>query len=576
MARHVVNDSFGTVSTGIDDRTGGPRWGLRVLAVVGLLVVAVGVAGVFVVGPRTAFAMLPFTGPSTCTPVNVDVSAAPAAAPVVRSAVVSIQGRSLGGGQCLQVSVTGQDPAQTVAGSAVLPADRAPDVWIPDSSLWIQQIPKWRLQRVGGLASTPVVLATSRQATESLGWASTPPTWAQALAGRRPLALPDLDQRADSLAAVIALWQSMGKDAGADRAVAAALIAAGRSPVPPGEDAVAVAQSGTVTAPLIATTEQSVFVANGGNPDPNLVAVYPREGSPVLDFPIATSQNVARTSEQHRALDLLLAHLTSPAAHQIAIRNGFRIDLATGPKAGGVRAEAVQAMAPPSAAEISGLRGRLQALAQPSRMLAVIDVSTSMAASGPGGVSRIQLCAKAAISGAELLPNESSVGLWIFARRLDGRRDWRELAPVTVLGSSAGGGHTHRDELKDTTESVVNQLTPGGTGLYDTALAAVRSQRDSYDPRAVNSVVIFTDGANDKNGGVSLGRLVSTLKEEADPNRPVLLFAMGIGPNADMSALDAMTEATGGKAWAVDTPADLEKALLEGLNRRPQEPVAGG
>jgi hypothetical protein len=576
MARHVVNDDLGTVSPGIDGRTPGPRWGLRVLAVVGLLVFAVAVAGVFVVGPRTAYAMLPFTAPATCTPVTMDVAAAPAAAPVVRSAAVSIQGRSIGDGQCLQVSVTGQDPAQTVAGSAVLPPDRAPDIWIPDSSLWIPQIPKWRLQRVGSLATTPVVLATSRLATKELGWTSRPPSWAQALAGRRPVALPDVDQRADSLAALFALWQSMGKGAAAERAVAAALIASGRSPVPPGEDAVAVAQSGTVTAPVIATTEQAVAVANGGNADPNLVAVYPQEGSPVLDFPIVTSQTVAKTPEQHRALDLLLAHLTSPATHRLAVSNGFRIDLATGPKAAGVRAGAVRAMAPPTAAEMTGLRGRLKALAQPSRMLAVIDVSTSMSAEGPGGASRIQLCAAAAQNGADLLPNGSSVGLWIFARRLAGERDWRELTPVAVLGGSAGGGRTHREELKQATRRVVNELTPGGTGLYDTALAAVREMRDSYDPRAVNSVVIFTDGANDKSGGRSLDGLVATLKSEADPNRPVLLFAMGIGPNADMTALDAMTKATGGKAWSVDTPSDLEKALLEGLSRRPQEAVSGG
>jgi hypothetical protein len=232
-------------------------------------------------------------------------------------------------------------------------------------------------------------------------------------------------------------------------------------------------------------------------------------------------------------------------------------------------------MVPPTAADVAGLRGRLKALAQPSRLLAVIDVSTSMSAEGPGGASRIQLCVAAARSGAALLPNGSSVGLWIFARRLDGQQDWRELTPVAVLGSSADR-NSHRAELKVATDSVVDRLSPGGTGLYDTALAAVRDVRASYDPRAVNSVVIFTDGANDKDGGLSLPRLVATLKSEADPNRPVLLFAMGIGPNADMSALDEMTAATGGKAWAVNTPADLEKALLEGVNRRPQEQVSSG
>ena len=132
MGRHVAIDDLAAVGA-----TRRPRWGLRMLAVVGLLVLAVALAGILVVGPRRAYALLPLTTTTSCTPVDVDVSAAPAAVPVVRQAVAAIQGQDVGAGQCVRVVVSAQDPAGTVAGSAVLPPDRAPDVWIPDSSLWI-------------------------------------------------------------------------------------------------------------------------------------------------------------------------------------------------------------------------------------------------------------------------------------------------------------------------------------------------------------------------------------------------------------------------------------------------------
>ena len=48
------------------------------------------------------------------------------------------------------------------------------------------------------------------------------------------------------------------------------------------------------------------------------------------------------------------------------------------------------------------------------------------------------------------------------------------------------------------------RLTGGGTGLYDTALAAYRTALRNYDPHYSNAVVLMTDGRNEDPGSISL------------------------------------------------------------------------
>ena len=565
MGRHVAIDDLAAVGATRRPRLG---WGLWTVALVVAVVLVAAVIGVFVVGPRKAYALLPFTASPPCRPLAVEVSAAPAAAPVVQAITAPVNGTDLGQGQCLSVQVSEQDPAGTVAGSAVLPVDRAPDVWIPDSSLWVPRVTAWRLQRVSTLASSPVVLATSRQAVVALGWAGTAPTWAQAMAGRRPVALSDINQDVDSLAALLALWQSAGKDADAERVVTRAVFAASQGQLPSETTALALAQSGSAGAPLLPTSEQAIFIANNGSRDPSLVAVYPRDGSPQLDFPILRTQANTRSSAEQHGVDVVLARLTSPDARAVLVANGFRVSAGTGPNGAGVRTSSVRALALPTTAEITGLLNRAQLVSQPSRILTVIDVSTSMAAPVPGGLNRAQLAASAAVRFVDVLPDTAASGLWIFAQRLQGAQDWRVVSPVRPLGATEAGGRTHRDTLVAAAGRVPNQLSAGGTALYNTALAAVRSMQASFDPNAINAVVIFTDGANENSTGMTLAQVVSTLKAETDPRRPVLLLGIGIGPDADVASLRAMSLATTGRAVGVQTEADIQRVLLEGLTRR--------
>ena len=62
------------------------------------------------------------------------------------------------------------------------------------------------------------------------------------------------------------------------------------------------------------------------------------------------------------------------------------------------------------------------------------------------------------------------------------------------------------------------QLTTGGTGLYDTTLAAYRQPLRDYNPDYYNSVILLTDGADDDPGSVSLTELLKELRSLKDPS----------------------------------------------------------
>ena len=100
---------------------------------------------------------------------------------------------------------------------------------MPDSSLWTARVTDTPVEPDGAFASSPVVLATSRSVVDELGWAETPPTWAEALTSDRPLAVPDLAASAEGLSALAAVRSSLGGGEDADNAVVQAVLGAERA-----------------------------------------------------------------------------------------------------------------------------------------------------------------------------------------------------------------------------------------------------------------------------------------------------------------------------------------------------------
>jgi Ca-activated chloride channel family protein len=195
-----------------------------------------------------------------------------------------------------------------------------------------------------------------------------------------------------------------------------------------------------------------------------------------------------------------------------------------------------------------------------------MDVSQSMEAPAGDG-TRATLMRDAALSALELLPGNAAGGIWAFAYQLQGEQDWVELAPVREMDADVDGG-TQREFLAEQFESLPDRLSPGGTGLFDTALAAVRAAREQYDPDAVSSVVLITDGTNEDSTGIPLDELLQTLRDEADPQRPVKVIGVALGPDADIAALEQIASATGGAAYSAVDPTDLQDVLFDALRQR--------
>jgi ABC-type Fe3+ transport system substrate-binding protein len=472
--------------------------------------------------------------------------------------------RELPDGSCVRAEVTAQRPVQTVGDLAALDETARAQVWVPDSSSWTGRVADVPLDPSGSLAVSPVVLGTSAAAVDELGWADEPPSWSEALTSGRPLAVPDLATSAEGLAALAAVRASLGGGEEADTALVRAALAASRDPAVDGEDALARLAADDADAPLVPVREQAVAAANRDAGSPALAAVYPSEGSPVLDYP------VVRVGEpDDAAVDAVVEVLTSEAAGAAAQQAGFRAaDGSAFEGAGdatGTREEAPEQLdLDPAATE--ELTDRLTSLASPTRLLAVLDVSTSMEAQVGDG-TRATLARDAAKSALGLFPPDTAIGLWFFAKELDGDRDWDAVVPTRTLDTFVDGT-SQAELLVEQLDALPSRLSPGGTGLYDTTLAAVRAAREDYDADAVNSVLLLTDGQEDDDEGLALGELLAALRAEEDPQRPVRVIGVALGPDADLEAVERIAEATGGSAYSAVEEGDLQNVLFDALRRR--------
>jgi hypothetical protein len=159
-----------------------------------------------------------------------------------------------------------------------------------------------------------------------------------------------------------------------------------------------------------------------------------------------------------------------------------------------------------------------------------------------------------------LFEDDWAVGIWVFSTKLVGSRDWQEIVPISPLSS-------RRTELL----AAIDKIEPkadGATGLYDTLYAAYRSVQDTWEGGRVNSVLLFTDGKNEDDEGLTQAKLVAALKKAVDPKRPVRTIIVGIGTEVDPNELKVITDATGGGVFTTEDPAKIGEIFLQAIASR--------
>ena len=520
---------------------------------------------------------------------RLSVAAAPELVPALKVAASGLA--------CVNAEVSAVEPAEmaaalaarqgaTLAGVGQPTGDiPVPDVWIPDSSTWLARLslalPDLNAAEAVSIARSPVVVAMPEPVAGSVGWPSAKLTWAallQQMTANTKLKVGTVEPTRDAaaLSGLLAFGAAAQASPGGATAATAALraLATGRSVVkedllarfPRSDDPAAIA-SGLSAAAL---SEQTVIAYNAAKPPVKLAALYVEPAPVALDYPFAVlpGGNLAKSDA---AGTLRKALQQKPFLDKVAA-DGLRApDGTIGPGFGApTGAPAPAATAPPSAGQRSAVATAVEqalstwiAVTLPARMLAIIDVSGSMLQKVPtaGNATRAQVTLEAARRGLGLFDDSWAVGLWTFSTNLNGNIDYAPQVPIGPLSSQ-------RTQLLAKIGGI-QPVPKGDTGLYDTILAGYQEVKKDWDPGRVNSVVMMTDGDNDDpSGGVSHEQLLAQLKQLADPQKPIQVIIIGIGPTVNAAPLEQITKTTGGGVFIAEDPAKIGEIFLKAISLR--------
>lgn len=523
------------------------------------------------------------------------------------------------GGRCARVVVsTKSSGAATTAlarGWDVRVDGPRPDVWSPASSSWPALLRQATTSRdapdlvAGGplptLARTPLVIAMPQPMAQALGWPDKPLGWSDLLAlardprgwarfgkpyGAFTLGKTNPNFSTSGLNATIGTYfaaTARSSDLSAkdltDPKVVAFVRGVEGSVVHYGDTTLTFLANlqkaddrgqglGYVSA--VAVEEKSVWDYNQGNPsgDPRtlgkhakpripLVAVYPKEGTLYSDNPYVVLQ-APWVTEQARAVAAdFLAYAQSPAAQRLFTAAAFR-DFQGRPgelitrQQGLLPDQPKVVLSPPAPPVLAAVRDSWEKTRKRARVLLVLDVSGSMGeAVGSAGDSKLELAKRAADSAVGLLAPDDQLALWVFSTNQQAGRPYREVVP---FGPAATQAPLVRARVRDL-------QAEGGTGLYATTRAAVRSLSASYDRSRINAVVVLTDGRNEYPADSNIDSLAAELDRE-DTSAVVRVFPIAYGDNADLGELTRIADASRAAAYDASDPASIDKVLTAVLS----------
>jgi hypothetical protein len=499
---------------------------------------------------------------------TLNVTASPDVAPVV----ARVARRVRAAGSCYEVRVAEEESVLT-AESLVSGGAKRPDVWLPESTVWLRRAQArgaWDVPVSGtSVASSPVVLAVTEAAATGLGWPSARPTWRRVLDAPLAVGMPDPAREPAGVSLLFGVRALRGTAPDPAAAVTTELRALSRDTVPTVADLftrLPGAASGKKPFDAVPLSENAVLRHNAGQDDPPLVAAYPDQAVPGYDYPYVV---LPETRDDRRAaaaefLTALLAPSTGDALADAGLRapdgepgrdTGRDTDTAhTSP------ARMAPVALPPDD-QVDQLLNEWSGVNLSGRVQVLLDVSGSMAQSVPGtGRTRMTVTLQAAELGIGLMKPTTKLSVWLFSTRLDGDRDFRELLPMAPIGDQLAAGAFQ--ELR-----AVEAIPNGGTGLYDSTLAAYRSARQNFEPGRINTVVVLTDGRNEDPDSISRAALLAELAKLQDPRRPIPVIGIGIGPDIDVAELRAIAGATGGQGFTTPDPARIGDIFYTALSK---------
>lgn len=492
-------------------------------------------------------------GEETAFTVDADPSIAPALTEFAAEELPKLAGPA----RCVRPQITAVE-SHKVANKVETEA-RRPDVWIPDSTLWLRRAnAKTAAVPSDGtsIASSPTVFTSTEKAASEAGWPERNPTWSELLSGTGIAGTAEPSRDTAAVLALMGIEQLAWNDT--ERTKAMQLLT--KNTFATKDDPYSHLPDGGAD-PIVASfpsSEQAVFHHNesneaGSGTSGSVVAAYPEVPTAWLDYPLVVLEG-SGVKQREAALAFQQA-LTREAARTLLAEHGFRDGnhKLTGPGAADKRisADASSPLEAPSAKAATKVLQKWATLSSAARLLVALDVSGSMEDVVPGTpLTRMQVAENVLAEAMRLLRPNTELMLWEFSTERDGTLPYREVAPWQPASQHIADGLPDR----------VGELTSGpegNTGLYDTTLAAVKEVRRGWDPAMLNLVLVVTDGKNYYENGLTREQLLAKLGKVVDPNKPTPVIFVGLGTEIDGSELKDIAAATGGQ---VHVSADIKKA----------------
>ena len=611
--RHRSYEGPSNSSRGRGGGSGGSSFPTGLVALGAALVLAAGGGYVLYTkkhdnsGTNTGGTHTPAAAGSSCaTPTTLNVDANPDVYTAVKAVADAMTDA------CVHVNVTSAEAsaveaflAGTAKGGDVT---STPDVWIPDSSMWIDVAHNSGVKSLAAnpapIATSPLVIGMPKPVAAANGWPAKPFGWSDLLANfktnKLQTAIPDPTTSGPGLAAITMLRAAVLGPAGADKAkqqaalqnltlvyrVMSNSVASSMSALLtslPSAGATAAGSGGVAAFPA---TEQKIAAYNTAGPATPLVALYPADpglGTMMMDYPYTVSANL--DAAHAKAAADFQAQLQSPSGVNTLQKAGFRDP--KGAAAGILTAgngvnPAVPALAPADSTHTAASTAVSvwNVTSEQTRGLVVMDVSGSMGMAVDGQVdpatktplTRLQITAQACLAGLPLFGDNSQLGLWTFTTKSSadgGGTVHNELVPMGPLSAPVANYPNRRAALN----AALQQLTiqPGSrNGLYDTILDAYQTVLNGWAPNESNAIVVFTDGKDDGLNSMSADQLIGKLNalKAANPNHPVRVMIVALGSGVDLTTLSKITAASNGQALHAATPADIGSAVIAGFAGR--------
>jgi hypothetical protein len=548
----------------------------------GIVVLALGIAAGTLVGLNFAARDRIDASGSTCggQPV-LRVAAAPEFAPLVELAAKDLGGAPIG---CSLVTVAAQDPTT--------PPTTA-DAWIPPSGAWLKlkssTAPSGFAENPISLARSPVVIAAPESFAKSLGWPGKQPSWAELVQRVSARQIPKFSMASPlkdtaALLAVLGVQAAMARTT-TDPGIAQmrALTLRARLTDAEADPAALLDRAGKQTDPakalpdvgLFPLTERAMFeYARTTHPVP-LAAIYPPDGLLEADYPLVLTARTAiddarrdlatRLTVQIRSRDFIGA-LTErgfrPAAQTAAAAGS---STATAPKAPGLVATYQQpSTLPGQITESVVMWAQYQRLTY--QTLILVDGSGSMneTVNDRSGkvTTKAELLRLAGVQASQLFGEDTSLGMWLFATPTATSPPYTVALPFGPINDAING--VPRRQAMRTVAETYKAYPTAGTPLFETVLRGLADMRQRFKSGAVSLVVVLTDGRDeDSPFAMSRQQFLERLGAGRDPARPVPIFAIGYGADADMAVLNEMAKLTGGLAIASNDPSDLASAMAK-------------